>query len=176
METSKQCFHCKIVAPASAFYREPKKRNPFKLTARCKMCIKEGRDKYYKQNKNKICEQKKHYYKKHLERISAYRESYYYSIRGHSLNLWNAMNQRVKNKKSYQSRKILFSKKAFLNWLRNNEEYQRAHILWGAAYYDTKFSPTIDRIDNKADYSFDNLQILRQQDNSRKAHLDRKMT
>lgn len=147
------CRVCKEEKSKEEFSFQHRKLNPDKRKTICKRCDCDRSIAYGKQFRKK--------------RIEYYRD-YYHTINGHTLNLWSALNNRVRRKKSYIGLPVTFTKEQFLNWIRNNKEYWRLFAMWKEASYEPRYTPTVDRIDNQRGYEPDNVQVLVQYENSRK--------
>lgn len=157
MENTKVCFKCKVEKPISSFYQHPQMRDGH--LGKCKECTKKD----VKEN----TEKRRDYYNRYD--TNRYREniSRYFSSK------YSGMKKRVsgKDKKSRTAGKELCSKKDFIQWCMQPNNYSSFLVLyerWRKSGYVIRKSPSIDRIDNQKGYLVDNLQWLTQQQNSRK--------
>jgi len=81
---------------------------------------------------------------------------------------YHAMVHRTSTRKTYCNINILFSKQEFLDKYLNNKTYEKLYSSWKDSGYNTALSPSFDRINNKKDYNFDNLQIIIHSENAAK--------
>lgn len=59
------------------------------------------------------------------------------------------------------------------NWMLSNPEYHRLHDIWVISGYDSKYKPTVDRLDDSIGYTEYNIQLLDWQSNRAKGHKER---
>lgn len=96
---------------------------------------------------------------------------YKYSEPEHKKYIYNAIKYRIKNQPRYRHRKLLFTFNEFsdfidkTNWIamRNN---------WIENGYQKGDSPSVDRVNNKGNYTLDNIQIITMRENIRKYNLN----
>ena len=75
MVMTKRCYKCKGVKEKSEFYKDSGRKDGHDVI--CKLCTKEKRKEYYKNNREAILEQRKEYYKYNREAISEQQKEYY---------------------------------------------------------------------------------------------------
>lgn len=68
-----------------------------------------------------------------------------------------------------------YSKQEFIDWCLKSEKFQTLYKNWVASGFETKLAPSIDRINCKIPYSFDNIQVMTWKENRDKGHLERKL-
>lgn len=80
----------------------------------------------------------------------------------------------VQKKKAhlYQSLELL-PRELFYQWSLTEGSFYELFNKWEASNYDRKLSPSIDRIDAKKGYTFDNIRWLTHSENSRLGALNR---
>lgn len=88
----------------------------------------------------------------------------YRSLHGRAHALYNSVLHRLKHDPAYKDRTIDFSIDDFLQWLPTTN-YTAIFNAWAKSRYQQRLSPTIDRINNKRDYTLDNIQVLTLSDN-----------
>ena len=71
MPKSKICTKCKVEKPLDQFYKL--KIGKFGRASQCMVCA----AKYYRENREKILEQRRRYYEENHEKISEWRRRYY---------------------------------------------------------------------------------------------------
>ena len=64
--------------------------------------------------------------------------------------------------------KIRCSREEFLNRFVNDEQFLYHYKKWQENEYNRGYAPSIDRIDNKKDYTLDNIMFISQGENSKK--------
>jgi hypothetical protein len=133
---------------------------------------------YRKKNGDKIRAKERLYQKTHPElRREIRRRIYFNGVRSFSKKpyyMFNSICLRLRRPDkwpTYIGKKILFSKQEFVVWVLVHESYPRLFKAWEESGYRITLCPTIDRIDNNGHYSFDNIQLITQLENSRKRDL-----
>ena len=130
---------------------------------------KEYKPKYYQKNKERIYDKTLKWKKENPEKWKEYQLKYYRSYNHYGVQLFLNIIERLKESKSYQNRKLLFTKEEFIEWLDKNDTlFKKLYNNWVESNYDKKLSPSIDRIDNDGDYSLDNIQLITVIENIRK--------
>jgi len=86
---------------------------------------------------------------------------------------YSGMRRRVLGMNSHSNLigKKLLSKEEFFRWVFKKEskkEFMRLYNNWTSSGYQRKFSPSIDRINNKLGYVIGNMRWITQQENSHK--------
>jgi hypothetical protein len=128
------------------------------------------KSKEYRQNNKEIVNNKKReLYQKNKEIINKKVKSNYRDFYKKPLFMFNNILYRLRYKKNYNNKKILFTKDKFIEWVLNNKDYIRIFNEWKENDFKRGLSPSIDRIDNNGDYSFDNIQVITQIDNGIKS-------
>jgi len=67
----------------------------------------------------------------------------------------------------------LLTKSEFIQWSYNNLDLQKLFVNWVANNFDTRFTPSIDRIDSKLGYTLNNIRWVTHAENSRLASAKR---
>lgn len=122
---------------------------------------------YKDKNKEKYRQYAKDYGIKNKEKMKEQRYKRHRTYEGYKKYLFISMQQRIKHHPNYKNRKVGFTREEFEYWLDRNhlDLYLK---MWEATGYNRKYSPSIDRIDNNANYTLDNIQILPMCINARK--------
>lgn len=123
---------------------------------------------YYKKNRENILENKKEYLKTKSTQIHQSRFNASHSFNKKPLYMFQYMKTRVR--RNYKNKKVYFTKEEFLKWILVNNDYIRIFNEWEKSNFNRKLCPTVDRIDNNKDYSFDNIQILTHSENCKKGN------
>lgn len=154
------CTKCKTIKPAKSFYRD--KRSKARLSSWCKECGREANRRSYERMS---AEDKK----RRSENYSRFRDKN--RIKYTIIHLINGMKQRCK--KSGKSSEI------DRRWLEERIERGFCEATGIRFRYDrngrgsiTPFSPSIDCIDPRGDYTTDNTQLVCSMYNIGKAHHD----
>lgn len=133
----------------------------------CKKCkIEKDLDCFYKQKKGamgrhsfcKLC---------HGENVYMLNRRYDICVK----RLYRGMVKRCKNDIYYVDIEVKFTMEWFEAWIETSN-FKGIHEEWVVSCYDTKLSPTVDRIDRGRGYEKDNIQILTMSDNCKKARVD----
>lgn len=64
--------------------------------------------------------------------------------------------------------KVNYTYEEFKQKYLNSDEYLKLYNDWVKSGYEANLKPSFDRIDNKKDYSFENLQIMTWEENNKK--------
>jgi hypothetical protein len=112
---------------------------------------------YYQKNNSKI-----------LAQQAVYRRERNRSFGGKKVSLYKNIKTRVDYHPNYKHRELLFSFEDFLLFLKGNTHYKKHFYRWKKSGWLKKFSPSVDRIDNKKDYTIDNIQIISMSENAKK--------
>lgn len=96
------------------------------------------------------------------EKLRIYRKSY----RIYAQELFSSIKKRLIRAPTYKNRKLTFSNKEFLDFIFNKSDYPKIHESWVKNNFNYKLSPTVDRIDNKGNYSLGNIRIITKSKNS----------
>lgn len=65
-----------------------------------------------------------------------------------------------------------YTKQELSDWLFNQEEFHEFYENWVKSKFKRKLVPSVDRIDDKLPYFFDNIQLMLWKENDDKAHKD----
>lgn len=126
----------------------------------------------YKNNTEKEHSRNKIYRENNIEKIRKYKKEYNFkATRSFTLKpsiMFKSIQQRIKYHPRYQKRKLLIGKEEFVKWVLANENYKKLFKEWEEMRYEYVLTPTVDRIDNKRDYTLDNIQIITLIQNSTK--------
>jgi hypothetical protein len=178
--STKICTHCNVSKDVSEFHNRSLSKDGKRHE--CKQCSREQSDKYRETNPEKYKQQYKNYHEAHKEK-----------------EIKNAKKWQEENKDRWNE----YQKNYLTNfpWERtltnikyrcNNPDAQNYHRYGGRGikcqitseelkelwFRDKAYlmeTPSIDRINNDGDYTFENCQYLELIDNSNKQHLDRKI-
>ena len=99
-------------------------------------------------------------------------QSYHRSYEGYSNYLYNSIQGRLRFCDSYSYRICEFNKIEFLHWLFNYTKYDELYEQWFKSGFNRSLAPSIDRIDNDGDYTFDNIQLITVSENSTKGAME----
>lgn len=80
-------------------------------------------------------------------------------------------------KKSCKNRNMenpTYTKFELIDWFDNNDMFDLLYCNWVKSNYNTKLSPSVDRIDDYKSYTFDNIRLVTWQDNFDKYSKDKK--
>ena len=58
-----------------------------------------------------------------------------------------------------------YSQEELKVWIKNNDKFEYLYNLWAASNYDKELTPSVDRLDDKIGYSFDNIRLVSWSDN-----------
>lgn len=150
--TTKICVDCKKEYPISEFKHGRKSGK--NGSAKCIHCLNRQRN---------------------LWRIKTNKEGdrkYNKTPKGYLVRTYRNMKSRVSGvyKRSmwiYYGKEIL-DKNVFYDWSLNDKEFNRLYEEWVKCNYDTKLSPSVDRIDPDGGYTLENIRWLTQSENSKK--------
>lgn len=98
------------------------------------------------------------------DKMRKYRKSF----SGRARIMWKTLQDRLRNDPSYAQRQCHFTKDEFYLWLFARADYLSVYSRWVESGFDRILVPTIDRLNNDGDYTFDNMQILSWIDNMKK--------
>lgn len=145
MITEKKCVKCRIIKPVKEFHTT--KYNTTGTRNDCKTC-----------NNRATRENARKWYRTFTGRIV----SQYTTMRKRSLNT---------TIRRYKFIKIedLCDREKFIEWLMTSSTWKTLYDNWITSNCELKLAPSIDRVDNKKGYSFDNIQIITQSENSKEA-------
>lgn len=104
---------------------------------------------------------------KFCKRIS--QSKYQRSVRGFLMHKHSSMKQRVSN--SNKSIQLAITKKEFVSLNINNPDYLRLHAEWVESNYHKWKTPSVDRISDDGNYSWDNIQWMTWRENWKKEML-----
>jgi hypothetical protein len=71
--------------------------------------------------------------------------------------------------------KSIITKDAFTNWARNHTVFLALYKQWFASDFDTKLTPTVNRMSSQRGYTFDNMEWVTMSQNSSLAGSQRKI-
>lgn len=128
---------------------------------------------WYQENKEEIKKKRKVYYQNNKEEIKLKHTAYHRSHYGYALSLYRGIISRIKNDKNYKNVTLHFTKEEFINFLKNSN-YNELHQEWIDNEYNFLFSPSVDRINPRKNYSLDNIQLLTIKENVTKSNLQRR--
>lgn len=105
-------------------------------------------------------------------------QRWYRSFDGKISATYAGMRQRVNGKGRVETLHIyqgltLLSRDEFIEWSKNDNNFNRLYAAWVDDYYPLTTSPSIDRIDASAGYTIGNLQWITHSENSKKAAIER---
>ena len=165
---SKICNMCNIEKTLNKFHKQKAYR--LGVSSVCKDCRNKMSREYYYSTLDHQRERSKNYRQKNKIDISKRDKEYRRSLHGKASNIFTQMQSRLedKNKPTYTNRKCEFTKKEFMDWILNNPDYKRLHKQWVNSEYEYKLTPSLDRILNTGNYTFNNIQIITLQQNSSK--------
>ena len=177
----KICSVCKIYKPLDAFYAS--KTSNDRLQAKCKDCFKsyylsnlQYRKEYLKKyqilNKESLSKKAKEYRIKNQDVIKKKNEYYRHDFHAHAKRMYSKIKERLKSDKSYSSLRLYINREEFLDWVINNPSYTDLYNRWKESNFNQRLTPTIDRINNKGNYTLDNIQVLTKSDNLKKRWID----
>lgn len=129
---------------------------------------------YYERHREDVKKSRMDFYYKNRDRIINDRHKRRETLEGFANCMFLSIKHRIKDTKNnptYSSIKILFNRLDFLKWCLRNKDYLKLHNEWILSNKEFKLTPSIDRIDNYSDYSFDNIQVLTVSQNSSKSNL-----
>lgn len=160
---NKLCKHCNEIKLIKEFYRCSYSKDGYRSL--CIKCINAENKKSYQRNKKKILERtskyQKLYRKDYTDRA---REIYSKTIKYFISSMWK---HRVYLAKKY-NRELAFTKEEFINWVNNNPKFYELYEIYKKSGYIKRLAPSIDRINNKLGYTFNNIQIITHGENARK--------
>lgn len=140
----KTCTRCKKELPLSSFHKESRVADGRR--AECKAC-----------NRNRVKEHGR-------------------TKEGMILRRYRAMKDRVEGRdpKAVSSvGKPILPKEEFINWALNNDDFHELFKKWEDSGYQHKYTPSIDRIDERFGYELFNMQFITQGENTRRANIFR---
>ncbi len=144
MVITKHCIKCKIEKPLTEFHKDQSNKDG--LNPRCKKCESQRNQEHYKQNRDKLVQQKKEYYG---------------TIRGHLRRVFNHINQRCNNPAIHNYSR--YGGRGITNNFKSSDEFIDYIV------YDLKVDPRglqIDRIDNDGHYEKGNIRFVTNKENS----------
>lgn len=65
-----------------------------------------------------------------------------------------------------------YTKQEFVEWILSKSIFHKLYINWKESKYEKMLSPSVDRIDDYKNYSFDNIQLMTWEENLKKAITD----
>jgi hypothetical protein len=89
------------------------------------------------------------------------------SYDGYLRSIYRSACERVATRKT-TAQHITFTLGELKKHARLRTQYPKLHEAWVKSGYDTRLSPSIDRIDNTGDYSLDNVQFITKSQNAAK--------
>jgi hypothetical protein len=152
----KRCFKCGAVKPLSEFYKHNQMSDGH--VNKCKDCNKfDVQQNYAKRSA---------YYKEYDQRRQRY------SIARRKSHTYNAIKARSEGRGShgYSANGMPYlSRGEFYEWFdKHISEYMELFKVWEINNFAKKYTPSVDRIDNKVGYIASNLQWLSVSDNTKK--------
>lgn len=154
----KTCFKCNINKPLDDFYKHP--QMPDGYVNKCKECNKKDvRENYSK---------KREYYRD-------------YDIKRQRMNIKRILNhrysaiksrceqeyERSKDRKYTVTGMAYLSKEEFMTWASENmQQFMHFYNQWVNSGFDTRYMPSVDRVNSKLGYIPSNMQWLSKSENS----------
>lgn len=147
------------------------------LRKKCKICKetkeftlfnKNSTHSYGVRNDCRVC-----YNKMKKEKYPKYKKN---NIKQFLLHTYGNMKGRVEGKKRESDKKYylglpILNKEEFLNWAINDINFLRIHKNWVINNYDTRLSPSINRIDPRKGYTLNNIEWMTHSMNCRLANV-----
>lgn len=65
-----------------------------------------------------------------------------------------------------------YSRDDLFLWLIKQENFNRLYLDWINSGYNTKLTPSVDRLDDYKSYTFDNIRLVTWEENNKKIHSD----
>lgn len=186
----KQCTQCLEIKPLTGFNKDVRAKDG--LRPSCKGCQKVAKKLYREKNREKVRSAQKMYRDKKREEINASAKQYYaenaerINERRRHLNrtdpefflkgTYIGMQYRVRGMAEkiahiYEGLPIC-SQEEFMAWSLSDNTFKEVWFQWKTSGYEYRLTPSIDRIDNDAGYTLDNMQWLTVSDNTRKRNGD----
>jgi hypothetical protein len=137
---SKTCTVCKEVQPIAAYHRDAKNRDGKRTD--CKTCCNKRRKKHYKTKEGLL-----------LRRYGDMKKR----VEGRDHNAVSSVG------------KPILPKEEFFSWALNNPDFHYLYRDWVESGYQTKYAPSVDRIDERFGYELFNMQFVTQSENARRA-------
>lgn len=170
----KTCHKCTRELPITEFFKN--KTKPGGLDSWCKECNVANAKAWKERPGNReTFNGYTHKYRSNPEIRAKNKEQtlgYRRSIRGKAVMMYGRAKERVRSRTPYIGLKFDFDLNSFVDWALSNQNYLKLHTAWVNSGYEGELCPTIDRIDNLAGYTFENIQILTKRDNRIKQHED----
>jgi len=69
--------------------------------------------------------------------------------------------------------KYLMDKLDFYNYSLNNKAFNKLFDIWEKSNYDTKLTPSLDRVNSEIGYKLDNVEWVTHSENSRRGSINR---
>lgn len=122
-----------------------------------------------------MTESKKKYALAHTEERKEANRKYWKTPKGKLMLTYNNMNRRVRGyvKPHLYEGKFLLDRDTFYKWSENDLNYLTLYKDWVDSDYNSKLSPSIDRIDSSKGYSLGNIQWITHSENSSKGTISR---
>jgi len=147
----KPCTLCKEVKPFCDYYAD--KRTSSGCYAACRQCTNSRKNKYPRKRYGYLKDDRA--FPPTPERLAHKRHA--------------SMRARAGKPGSYLHVKLLFTKDELTKYFEDHwEHYMALYTIWKKSGFKFKYTPSIDRIDNKGHYSVDNIQIIPQWQNAQK--------
>ena len=104
-------------------------------------------------------------------------QTYFHTLDGCIHRMYNNIKERVTHVEyprnaAYRNVRLEISWEDFYYFVKNNPYFARLFEDWVQSNYDTKLSPSIDRIDSSGHYTLDNIQIITSHENNLKRIFD----
>lgn len=152
----KKCFRCSKILSFKYFYKHPQMGDGH--LNKCKECTKSDVRENYKKNIEYYRGFDKKRQRQDINRILSHR--------------YNSMRQRVEGRGIVNYRvggMEILTKTDWNKWCQENmESFMEIYQAWEESGFNTKLTPSIDRIDPRIGYTYDNIQWLSKSDNCSK--------
>lgn len=156
----KKCFKCDVLQPIDNFYKHRQMSDGH--INKCKSCNKLDVRRNYSL--------KKDYYKQYDQNRQRYNFSRIFNHRYASLKGRSDSRYAASSQHNYSCTNLPYlSKREFMEWCENNiEEFMTLFVVWRDSDFSRKLAPSVDRINNKLGYSYNNIRWVTQSENSQK--------
>jgi hypothetical protein len=161
----KQCSKCKQWLSLENFTKH--KRYKDGLSCWCKQCHIE----YNRQHKEKKIEYNKRYRNKYKKLLQKQIEDYVKTPNGLVVSIFTGERQKSKRRKMPAPEYTL---EELREWVFSQKKFWRLYDEWVKSQYNKWKKPSIDRINCKKGYTFDNIHLLTWEENKFKSKIDKK--
>ena len=98
-------------------------------------------------------------------------DTYFKTKNGWITQSYNSMIQRIKRK---SMQKIKMTKSEFKSFIESNNTFNILYENWKKSNYNKDLKPSVDRLEDYATYSINNIQIITWKENNEKGNIDRR--